>query len=261
MGSLSLSLYVIEDSLAELLAAWDDLISQIEQLQLAPAGPEEGAILVERRQELSIVEKTLKEYATLEVRKADNIHHYLTTAKAIMLARKAEAKLMTEGAKQLERSIDRLERLTMAAMIQGGKTRLDGTNGRYLLRKKNGSVAPLHVDGWNDDTKSWFQDPVLPDEYMDVTVVLPLSDWKRLLEQPSAPMVDAKVNGAAPSNKRIRAALAETCGGCAGSKVFLATQTDGNTVPASCPDCHGTGKQLVPGARLTERGEHLECKQ
>lgn len=258
MASTSLSLYIIEDSLAELLAAWDDLIGQIEQLASIPesqATPDVATSLIERRQELAIVERTLREYVTLEVRKADNIHRYLTTAKAILAARKAEAKRMTEGAKQLESSIDRLERLTMAAMIQGGKTRLDGTNGRYLLRKKNGSVAPLQVDGWNDDTKTWFQEPVLPEEFMDVTVVLPLSDWKRLLAQPDAPLVDATVKGGAPSNKRIRGALAQDCDSCDGKKTI---SSFGKVEP--CEKCAGTGKQLVPGARLTERGEHLEVK-
>lgn len=69
------------------------------------------------------------------------------------------------------------------------------------------------------------------------------------------------------SNELVREALEQACGGCDG-KGFV--NPDGSAVNAfegsdadrflSCPQCDGTGRAGVPGARLVERGRHVTVR-
>ncbi len=53
----------------------------------------------------------------------------------------------------------------------------------------------------------------------------------------------------------IRATLEKACMNCLG-----VGQVQAPRATYTCPQCNGTGKQLVAGARLEPRGSHVECK-
>ncbi len=207
MGN-SLSLYTIEDGLAELLEARAQTLKDLDDL---PADPED---IAEAKDALAMIEKALAEYQSLEVAKVDNCHRFLSSIKYLVPALKAEAAAITARAKRLEAAGEWLKERIMQAMELGGKKRVDGRHGRYLLRKGNGGLAALHVD----------EGAVLPDEYIDVTVRMRLSNWEAIKGEVkilSAPVIF-------PSQERIRAAIA--------------------------------AGEIVPGARLLDRGAHLEIR-
>ena len=215
-----LSLFTIEQALTDLLAAREELLAG-EGFDVSEDARHERVV------ELAEVEKALAEYVTKEIRKVDGIHFYLAAAKQAHEAAKLEAQRMTERARRIDESSKRLKALCCDVMVSLDKKRLDGTAGRYLLRKGNGGLQKVEVDGWDDEARSWKRDasPVLPNEYRDLTVTLPYNEWLGLVE---ACKPHARSMKTEPANARIRAALAEG--------------------------------HNVPGARLAERGEHVEIK-
>ena len=89
-----------------------------------------------------------------------------------------------------------------------------------------------------------YNEELLPDEYRTATIEMPLTQWKAIQAVvPGAP----EAKRAEPDTKRIRAALATPCWLC-------------NAKGGECQECGGTGKGRVPGARLNERGSHLEIR-
>lgn len=103
-----------------------------------------------------------------------------------------------------------------------GCKKLVGASGSQLMLKGNGGLAPLEI-----------QEDVLPAEFRDVNLRLPLLMWRRLLKGCSISDLNELTTGDTrekiePSNTRIREALGR-----------------------------GDG---VPGAHLGERGKHVEIK-
>jgi hypothetical protein len=240
----SLSLYTIEDALLQLLEAREELRAEIAADPMHPDidADAHGVRVSAAAAELAEVEKALAEYVTREVRKVDGIHNYLWSAKVAYEAAREESARFAERARRIKDSSDRLKQLCCDVLAAAGKKRLDGTGGRYLLRKGNGGLQPLQV-----------QEDVLPEELVDVTVRLPLNEWRALAARGIG--VDrGKIVAREPANDRIRAALQEPCKRCGG----IGERPE--VGPDPCIDCNGTGKATVPGARLLERGEHLECK-
>ena len=215
---MSITLWSIEDALVELLDARQQLIEEIEHPEPAAAPTPELRAQVaeymarEKRAELAEVEKALAEYVGREIQKVDGIHAYLKWADATAKAAKEEAAAYAARCKRAEAARDRLKALVVDVMRATGKRRLEGTAGRVLRVQANGGLAPLEVDG-----------DVLPDEYIDITVRLPLTEWRGLTEK-CYPTASARILTYAPATERIREALAEG---------------------------------PVPGAHLGERGEHL----
>ncbi len=149
-----------------------------------------------------------------------------------------------------------------------GKTKskvLVGVDGSKLILKPNGGVFPLQIDGWDAEEERWLVDStVLPAELETALVRMPL-DWFLTLSGQYCDVVDLKLVSHAPDNTRIRAALAEVCPACEGACSIMvydesATMERGGTVKQACGTCDGTGKRIVPGARLTDRKSHVEIK-
>lgn len=228
---MTLSLYVIEDGLAELLEAREATLADLAKLDGPVRMPEWSAEdLAEAKQALAIIDKTIDEYLTLEARKVDNYHRYLTVAAALVDEIKADQKRVADRRRRVEASIAYLKRRAVEAMERAGKKRVDGTMGRYLARKGNGGKAPLVIDGWDQEAERWTNGgslhTPLPLELMDATVSMPVSLWLKICDD----YPDARCVTMVPNNGRIREAIANA--------------------PTSS----------IPGARLAERGEHLEVK-
>lgn len=222
--SQTLSLYAIQDGLAELLIAREETLADI-------ANAENSEDIAEAKDALAMIEKTLAEYQSLEVRKVDNCHRFLTCINHLVPALKAEAAAITARAKRLEAAGEWLKERIMQAMELGGKKRVDGESGRYLLRKGNGGIAKLHVDGWDDEKKRWSEtEGALPEEFIDVTLRMKADEWESLILHVGIRAMPVPISPimSEPSQDRIRKALA--------------------------------AGEIVPGARLLDRGQHLEVK-
>jgi hypothetical protein len=221
----SLSLYTIEDGLAELLNQREEARADV-----ARGGSEEDR--AEAENALAVIERTLGEYLSLEVRKVDNYHRYLTCSGNLIAEMKAEETAIRTRRQRLEAAMAWLKERALTAMSIADKKRVDGTAGRYLMRKGNGGVKPLVVDSWDGEhwTNGGPLTSVLPEAMMDVTVTLPLPVWLEMCDLHES---FSRGDGGqlrtetVPNNARIRAALEVG---------------------------------IVPGARLAERGEHLECR-
>jgi hypothetical protein len=148
----SLSLYVIEQALSDLLTAREELLAEIPGLR-----QEE-----ERAAELAAVEHALGDYVHSEIAKVDGIHAYLKYATLTAAASRQEAKDRIDAALRLEANVERLKALCVDIMLAAGKTRLEGTAGRVLAVQGNGGQQPLKI-----------QDDVLPDVYRNVALVVP----------------------------------------------------------------------------------------
>ena len=181
-----LSLWTIEDSLATLLGAREELLAESQQ----PNPTREAA---EISTEIAEVEKALAEYLAREVAKVDGIHSYLRWAEANASAARVEAQQMAERARRLESGAKRLRQMCCDIMAQRGLKRLEGTGGRVLLRRGNGGLAPLNV-----------QPEILPIELRDV-VVRVRGDVAADMEREGWAYERLSDE---PSNGRIRAALA-----------------------------------------------------
>jgi len=237
-----LSLYTIEAALSDLLTARDELA---EDPNADPA-------------EIAAVETALGNYITQEIRKVDSIHGLLRWLKSQSEAAAAEVAELQRARGRLDRTAKRIKEMCCAVMQLADEKRLNGTAGRYLLRKGNGGLFPLQVDGW--DGESWTdQAAPLPEELRMIQVTMPLDLYEHLkahfgenMEHFSGHFGGGITVGAiTPNGAAIRAALAEPCYKCNGT---------GGTPDVRCAACDGDGKARVPGARLLPRGEHLEAK-
>jgi hypothetical protein len=256
----TLSLYVIEDGLAELLLAREDALADLARFeaQVRPnLGQDLECDLLEARQALEAISKTLGEYMTLEATKVDNYHRFFTMAESLVEQIKAEETKLAGRRHRLEKAIAWLKERAVAAMGAAKKKRIEGTAGRSLALIANGGRAPLVVDGW--DGVKWIlntKDTVLEDKFLDVTVTMPGHLLRRLMDiEGIESIVVAKESR--PANLRIRAALAKPCEVCHGHGAVDSPNGDGRRLP--CQACDA-GYQRVPGARLGLRGEHLEVR-
>lgn len=261
-----LSLYIIEGGLAELLLNREEALEDLARLQnnshvqLPPVLAENVALdLAEAQQALAIIDKTIAEYMSLEIRKVDNYHKFFTVAESLAKDLKAEEQRLATRRKRIEASIAHLKGRALAVMDMAEKKRVEGTGGRYLLRKGNGGLKPLVIDGWDAEKEQWTTlEGVLPESLIDVTVKLRADQWEAVLAYLDThnferPTLQGRTVSA-PSISRIRAALVEDCEVCHGTGTMITP-----AYKAPCPHCN-SGKRIVPGARLAERGEHLEVK-
>lgn len=194
-------------TLWDIESAWVDLMQARAEAEELPE--------TERLQALAAVDEAIAQYTRAELQKADSIIGFCRHLKMLEQAAKEQAAYQSRRAAVAGSLLNRIKGIAQVAMEATGKKRIDGRTG-YLLVKGNGGVAPLKI-----------QEDVLPDEYRDVTVTMPLVTFRDLQEE--HPVLGAvKVRGIAPANDRIREDL---------------------------DDGHG-----VPGAWLEDRGSHVEVK-
>lgn len=217
------SLFQINEQLADLLAVRADM--------LASDPPED----------VSAIDGQIIAYMQKEVSKADAIiplwRHFETTAATA----RAESARLKAYAEDLEGQLDHLKLRVKEVMIQFEKKAIPGTVGRLLL-KGNGGSAPIQI-----------QEDMLPDELCKWEGVIYGTAWKHIPDHFKA-RVDVKMKRL-PSNTAVREALAKPCVICDGA----GDVADG-AGRVMCPHCEGRKLTFVPGARLLDRGAHVEIK-
>ena len=195
-------------------------------------------------------EQALAEYFAREVVKVDAIRGLYKHFDMLAEAARQEANEIAERGRVFARRCESIKRM-IAVVFEANpqlKNRLEGRTGR-LLYKGNGGLAPLEVT-----------DPAaVPDECCKYVGWISGSLWKAITAEfeTEAHPDECKMERVV-DQERVRAAL-KTCEQCGGfGKVGLPAGTRHEVL--SCPACGGSGKGGVPGARLGERGKHVEVK-
>lgn len=222
-----LSLFDIERELHELLETWQS---------------------AETPEAISTAEQAIQAYAAAEVRKVDGIRRYINACSAQATAANQEAHVQVNRQHAWEARRDRLKAFCFDVMKSFGVKKLEGATGSLSIRG-NGGVQPLVIT----------DSALVPDELCTVTVTLPVDRWNATVAGMRKPPFDAQplhpsiqVAPRVPSNSRIRAVLESPCDRCNGAPAVGSKD--------ECQFCDGTGKTLVPGARLDPRGESLVVK-
>lgn len=248
---MNLTLYEIEDGLAKLIEYRAERLLDTAD----PPTPEE----------LAAVDNEIDKYQFKEPAKVAGVAAIFRMWKAQRTNIKAERDRLRALDRFLEAAEARLKDRVAAALDllpspAKGCKKLTGHEGSVLMLKGNGGIEPLQIDGWDSEEQRWLtQDPVLPDNFMDLTVTLPKNKWINLLiALPESLRPQEAINDdlGKPNGDRIRAAIAKPCPVCKGDTVFAI----GRPEDKRCAVCGGTGKQVVPGARLLPRGSHVECR-
>jgi hypothetical protein len=182
------------------------------------------------------IHQGIQEYATREVVKVDGIRSYLRHCEVMAVAAKCEADAQMERSRKWKRRAEKLEAICLSTMIAMGKKRLEGKSGELIV-KTNGGAQALDIT----------EPSIVPDEYCLAQVTMSCADWDALYDTAGKPVLVGSRVDRVPDSAAIRAALKAPCWLCAGKD-------------QDCDQCGGTGTSSVPGARLRERGVHLEVK-
>lgn len=199
--STDLSLWRIDETLAQLLSLREEMTADGENI--------------------AEVEKQIAEYMQALPAKVSGVCAMFRMWKSQQAAIKAEEDRLHELRKRVEANEARLKEYCAYVLEQQpepkkGCKKLIGADGSQLMLKGNGGLEPLQID-----------ESVLPDDYREVTVRMPLEMWRDISKTFAAESW-AKIVDQGPDNTAIRAAIQQ----------------------------HGG----IPGARLLERGQHLEIR-
>jgi hypothetical protein len=252
------SLYAIEQGLADLIAYRQERLADKEDPP--------------QQDELDAIEGEIRKYQISEPAKVSGVVAIFRMWKAQIANAKEEIKRFREIVRALEANEARLKEHCAGALevlpapAKGKSRSLTGLDGSRLILKGNGGLEPLHVDGWDPDREEWSGRQVLPQEYALVTVTMPHDLAIKLLMDHDA----IGVEHVRPNGELIRKTLATSCAACDGigsypeqNPAWMSAEAldAGATCEAKpCPHCNGTGRKLVPGARLLPRGSHVECR-
>lgn len=136
-----------------------------------------------------------------------------------------------------------------------GSRKLVGADGSQIMLKRNGGVLPLLIDNQE----------LLPDDCCRMVGWVRADLWElavdmvRELSQRGTRINDFSLRRE-PDPEAIRAKLAKPCDGCDGVGTFSVDLAKDVSETHLCAVCGGSGKNAVPGARLGERGSHVEVR-
>lgn len=244
------SLWVIEESLADLIEARAEVLDRLTELEAGAPQLGSAELIEGNRSDLAQIDAALLEYAKREIRKVDNIRGMWKHLQMMQVAASAEAEVQHQRAKSYERALTVLKsavQVTMEEMEwrEGKPRKLEGKTGSISL-KGNGGKEPVVIT----------DESLIPDQFCTVTVKMPFEMWKSAAVLMSEEFIGSSVGPRVPSLTLIGEALNRPCGDCQGKGLL------GFGLPGmgACTSCGGSGRQGVPGAVLGQRGAHVECK-
>ncbi len=186
-------------------------------------------------EERAAIDGQIKAYVSAELRKADNIIGYLRHCAVMKKAANEEARRVTNLEKMWENREQRLKDLCQTLMIEFGEKRLEGQRGAIML-KGNGGLQGLDL-----------APALLPEEFVLYRGWMSSEAYAAIPEQIRGRQ-DFQFERE-PKQGAIREALNKPCPWrrCEGKD-------------PECPHCGGDGKYHVTGARLRDRGSHIEIR-
>ncbi len=194
-------------------------------------------------EERQAVDTQIAEYISRELTKVDNLRAYMRHCQMMAEGARAEADVQLKRAISWKTRLDYLKGFCLDAMNVLGKTKLEGRTG-YLLAKVNGGKQALTIA---PDSR------LLPEAFVLYRGWMSAEAFAAIPEQVRGRQ-DFQLERE-PRTEMIRAELEKPCACCEGTGRFLTPEGD-----YPDPECHGTGKKIVPGAKLEPRGSHVEIK-
>jgi hypothetical protein len=210
-----------------------------------------------RERAIEAADVALVEHSTAEVERADSYIGLIRYLEAAIALRRAEAQRNTLAARIAERILEQVKATAVFVMTEAKRPRIEGSSGSYLLAKKSGGMAPLLIT-----------DPALvPDDLCRLEGWVNAGVWGRMVAIVRRHVTGeeweptARWTGRVPDNAAIRAQLDLPCPKCNGDGAIRATEKiEGERSEVVCSECGGSKTAGVPGARIGERGTHLEVK-
>jgi len=201
------------------------------------------------QEEKAIAQQELVAWTEREVTKVDRVRAFLRHCETMEQAAKLEKQRMDSLATVWANRAKRLKDICLSIMQHRDVKRLEGATG-VIRRQANGGKLALVID----------RADLVPPKYKTFTYTFTHSQLVWLCKHVNIP---GEVHGpdARMDESAIRKALETNCAVCEGNgKVYSPNPGMDEAEMISCSQCDGTGHQLVPGARLEERGEHVRVE-
>jgi len=197
--------------------------------------------MADRKEDTADVDAAMAEYMQALPQKVDGVVHVLRTLDSQAELAAAEVQRLNARRRQIASAAERLRQYCCSVLAQlpkprKGSRKLEGSTSSLIL-KGNGGLEPLEV----------YDEALVPDEYCTATITMSMNDWNALFDAAGSPVLVGSSVQRSVNNAAVRKALAKNCWLCEGKG-------------GDCNACGGSGKQGVPGARLQERGSHLEIR-
>ena len=195
--------------------------------------------MAEEKEATDAIDGAIAEYMAALPTQVDPVAHVLLTLESQEKLAAEEVARIAARRRRIASAAERLRRYCCNILLQlpkpkNGSRKLEGSTSTLLL-KGNGGVEPLDV----------YDESLVPEEYCTATITMP---WTQYVEIPSIHIGAAKVTRSI-DNAAVRKGIASQCWFC-----------QGGPEKEGCGVCGGSGMHNVPGARLLERGHHLEIK-
>ncbi len=176
-------------------------------------------------EERAAIDGELKLYAEEQMpAKVDGYRGYIKLCRMNQQAAKEEKAIAFDAERMWASRAERMEEILKEVMERRGVKRLDGKIGHISL-KGNGGLAPMEP----------VNESILPDEYRSISFTLPLPAWYKL--QKLLEMTDQ-----------------------GGMLRFMLMSAKAASVNMASVRAALEAGEDVPGARLAERGKHIEVK-
>lgn len=186
----------------------------------------------------------IKAYVEANLRKVDNVRAFWRYAEDMIAA--AERDLKDAGARHRswESKLEFLKTLCLDIMIGFGEKKLEGQHG-YIRLQVNGGSQSIDI----------YSPALIPEDLVQY------SGW---MSAACMALIPAEIMARQdfqftrePKQGTIKAILETECSNCDGEAKFKSPDGSG-FLP--CVECAGTGHKLVPGARLSPRGQHARIR-
>lgn len=195
------------------------------------------------------IDAQIKAYVSAELRKVDNVAGFIRYRRSGAAEARAEAKRLSALADSWERDEEYLLGLVKDLMVEFRETKLEGRYG-YLKLQANGGNQALDI----------YNKELIPEEMVDYRGFITSKCWTQILVACDlAGVHPAEWEGVQlqrePRSGMVREALAKPCPAC--DDLGETTDWRGRDV---CSRCDGQKGNVVPGARLEPRGQHVRIK-
>ncbi len=181
----------------------------------------------------------IKQYIEANIRKVDNIRLFWRYCEDVMAAAERDEKDAAARKRSAENKLEFLKSLCHDVMVSLKEKKLEGAHGFIRLQTNGGSLA-LDI----------YSQALVPEELVSYTGWMSAECMAKL-----PPEITARQDfqfERATKDGTIKARLETKCDCCGG---------DGKGVNGEpCTHCAGTGFLLVPGARLSPRGQHVRIR-
>jgi hypothetical protein len=231
---------------------------ETELAQLVEYRQERLADTVDRpsEEEIAALDAEIQRYQIAGPAKVSGVAAIFRSWRAKRETARAEANRLLQIVKHYECMEARLKEYAAGVLEKlpapkKGCRKLVGADGSQLLLKGNGGVQPLEIT----------DAAAVPDDLCVYVLKLAGPEWRAVEEAVRRRSLgqltlvpERQVNAEA-----VREALAQPCPQCAGTGDIPSPAGSASAI-WPCPACGGTGRHAIPGARLLERGVHVECR-